>query len=75
MRQLVARGQLTAWLEPGQRPGVRSAAGAREKEGALVTTYAENPADPGRCRHCGKPPYLHDPWPACDDEAGLAAAR
>ena len=33
-----------------------------------MTTFEPDPADPeGRCRHCGKPPHLHDLWPACVD--------
>jgi hypothetical protein len=30
--------------------------------------YQPDPADPeGRCRNCGKPPYLHDPYPECPE--------
>ena len=41
----------------------------------MNTTYEADPADPGRCRHRGKPPHLHDPWPARNHHAELVTAR
>jgi hypothetical protein len=40
-----------------------------------MTAHAENPADLGHCRHCRKPPFLHDPWPARNHHAELVTAR
>ena len=78
VRLLVGR-RVDRWVSdsivPHRRPPSLAPCSAPCWKVSSHDTYAENPADPGRCRHCGKPPHLHNLRPACDDDSDPAAAR